>query len=191
MIRLLMTIFLASTVLAGCTKSENEKMQSTKENSATGKVQSAKASPEKSIEQLVNDQVARTITTLNEESQHASTDGDYFKYTLNAKNIIKTDLNHDGRPDYVVEAHFCEEASCNMTTHLDEIFVFTTDNQNKINLIAEAKLGLEAKVTHIDQDGVISVTDEDYADNDPTCCPSITRNRSYALVGSKLRLLAD
>ena len=40
------------------------------------------------IETLVDNKVAESIKFLNEESRRSASDDDYFKYTLNSKNII-------------------------------------------------------------------------------------------------------
>jgi hypothetical protein len=86
---------------------------------------------------LVDNKVAESIKFLNEESRRSATDDDYFKYALNAKNIIKSDLNQDGKTDYVVEASFCEETNCHSTTMTYEVFIFTTDQQDQINFITD------------------------------------------------------
>ena len=142
------------------------------------------------IEIMVDNKIAESINFLNEESRRSSEDSDYYKYALNTKNIIKSDLNQDGKPDYVVEASFCEETNCHITTGSSEIFVFTTDQQDQLNFITDLNFGLDAKVTNISQDGVITIENHEYADDDPSCCPSITKTLSYALVGKKLALLA-
>lgn len=143
------------------------------------------------IELLVNNKIAESIKFLNEESRRSATDDDYFKYTLNSKNIIKSDLNQDGKIDYVVEASFCEETNCHSTTMTYEVFIFTTDQQDQINFITDLNLGLDAKVTNITKDGIITIENHEYAESDPSCCPSIVNTQSYALVGKKLALLAN
>ncbi len=142
------------------------------------------------IETLVDNKVTESIKFLNEESRRSASDDDYFKYTLNSKNIIKSDLNQDGKIDYVVEASFCEETNCHSTTMTYEVFIFTTDQQDQINFITDLNLGLDAKVTNITKDGIITIENHEYAENDPSCCPSIVNTQSYALVGKKLALLA-
>ena len=142
------------------------------------------------IETLVDNKVAESIKFLNEESRRSTSDDDYYKYTLNSKNIIKSDLNQDGKIDYVVEASFCEETNCHSTTMTYEVFIFTTDQQDQINFITDLNLGLDAKVTNITKDGIITIENHEYAENDPSCCPSIMNTQSYALVGKKLALLA-
>ena len=72
-----------------------------------------------------------------------------------------------------------------------EAFIFTTDSQDQINFITELNLGLDAKITNISKEGIISIENHDYAENDPTCCPSVIINKSYALVGDKLAELAN
>lgn len=190
--RLLMMIFLANIFLAGCTKSENENAQQTRVNPENVKSQPAKENPETNIEQLVDNKVAESIKFLNEESRRSSEgEDDYYKYALSTKKIIKSDLNHDGKPDYVVAANFCEETSCHLTTSSNEFLIFTTDSQNKINFITDTKLGIIAEIDNVDDDGVITIKNNDYAENDPSCCPSIVKSNSYALVGKRLRLLAE
>lgn len=54
------------------------------------------------IETLVDNKVAESIKLLNEESRRSASDDDYYKYALNSKNIIKSNLNSDGKTDYVV-----------------------------------------------------------------------------------------
>ena len=71
-----------------------------------------------------------------------------------------------------------------------EIFIFTTDQQDQTNFITDLNLGLDAKVTNISKDGIITIENHEYADDDPSCCPSIVNTQSYALVGKKLALLA-
>ena len=121
------------------------------------------------IETLVDNKVAESIKFLNEESRRSASDDDYYKYALNSKNIIKSDLNQDGKTDYVVEASFCEETNCHSTTMSYEVFIFTTDQQGQINFITDHNLGLSAKVTNITQDGIISIQNHEYAENDPSC----------------------
>ena len=72
--------------------------------------------PIQGIGTLVDNKVAESIKFLNEESRRSTSDDDYYKYALNSKNIIKSDLNQDGKTDYVVEASFCEETNCHSTT---------------------------------------------------------------------------
>ena len=143
------------------------------------------------IETLVDNKVAESIKFLNEESRRSASDDDYYKYALNSKNIIKSDLNSDGKTDYVVEASFCEETSCHATTMSYEVFIFTTDQQGQINFITDHNLGLSAKVTNISKDGIITIENHEYTEDDPSCCPSIVNTQSYALVGKKLALLAN
>lgn len=143
------------------------------------------------IETLVDNKVAESIKFLNEESRRSASDDDYFKYTLNSKNIIKSDLNQDGKTDYIVEASFCEETNCHSTTMSYEVFIFTTDQQDQINFITDLNLGLDAKVTNITKDGIMTIENHEYAEDDPSCCPSIVNTQSYALVGKKLALLAN
>lgn len=50
-----------------------------------------------------------------------------------------------------------------------EVFIFTTDQQDQINFITDLNLGLDAKVTNITQDGIISIQNHEYAENDPSC----------------------
>ena len=147
--------------------------------------------PIQGIGTLVDNKVAESIKFLNEESRRSTSDDDYYKYTLNSKNIIKSDLNQDGKIDYVVEASFCEETNCHSTTMTYEVFIFTTDQQDQINFITDLNLGLDAKVTNITKDGIITIENHEYAENDPSCCPSIVNTQSYALVGKKLALLAN
>lgn len=147
--------------------------------------------PLQNIETLVDDKVMESIKFLNEESRRSAVDNEYFKYALNSKNIIKSDLNEDGRSDYVVEASFCEETNCHSTTMTYEVFIFTTDQQNRINFITDLNLGLDAKVTNISKDGIITIENHEYAEDDPSCCPSIINTHSYAMVGKKLVLLAN
>ena len=143
------------------------------------------------IETLVDNKVAESIKFLNEESRRSASDDDYYKYALNSKNIIKSDLNQDGKTDYVVEASFCEETNCHSTTMSYEVFIFTTDQQGQINFITDHNLGLSAKVTNISKDGIITIENHEYTEDDPSCCPSIVNTQSYALVGKKLALLAN
>ena len=143
------------------------------------------------IETLVDNKVAESIKFLNEESRRSASDDDYYKYALNSKNIIKSDLNSDGKTDYVVEASFCEETNCHSTTMTYEVFIFTTNQQGQINFITDHNLGLSAKVTNISKDGIITIENHEYTEDDPSCCPSIVNTQSYALVGKKLALLAN
>ena len=143
------------------------------------------------IETLVDNKVAESIKFLNEESRRSASDDDYYKYALNSKNIIKSDLNSDGKTDYVVEASFCEETNCHSTTMSYEVFIFTTNQQGQINFITDHNLGLSAKVTNISKDGIITIENHEYTEDDPSCCPSIVNTQSYALVGKKLALLAN
>ena len=143
------------------------------------------------IETLVDNKIAESIKFLNEESRRSASDDDYYKYALNSKNIIKSDLNSDGKTDYVVEASFCEETSCHATTMSYEVFIFTTNQQGQINFITDHNLGLSAKVTNISKDGIITIENHEYTEDDPSCCPSIVNTQSYALVGKKLALLAN
>ena len=143
------------------------------------------------IETLVDNKVAESIKFLNEESRRSASDDDYYKYALNSKNIIKSDLNSDGKTDYVVEASFCEETNCHSTTMTYEVFIFTTNQQGQINFITDHNLGLSAKVINISKDGIITIENHEYTEDDPSCCPSIVNTQSYALVGKKLALLAN
>ncbi len=94
------------------------------------------------------------------------------------------------KTDYIVEASFCEKTNCHSTTMTYVVFIFTTDQQDQINFITDLNLGLDAKVTNITKDGIITIENHEYAENDPSCCPSIVNTQSYALVGKKLALLA-
>lgn len=191
-----LTLLSSATLLTACDNikkalpQENEKTEQSVQPLTEEKIVQNKR-PLQEIETLVDNKVAESITFLNEESRRSTTDDDYFKYALNAKNIIKSDLNQDGKTDYIVEASFCEETNCHSTTMTYEIFIFTTDQQDQINFITDLNLGLDAKVTNISKDGIITIENHEYADDDPSCCPSIVNTQSYALVGKKLALLAN
>ena len=192
-----LTLLSSASLLTACDnikkvlpQTENEKIeQSLKPQAEEKSIQNQP--PVQNIETLVANKVAESIKFLNEESRRSASDDDYFKYALNSKNIIKSDLNNDGKTDYVVEASFCEETSCHNTTLSYEAYIFTTDSQDQINFITELNLGLDAKITNISKEGIISIENHDYAENDPTCCPSVIINKSYALVGDKLAELAN
>lgn len=194
---LTLALFSSASLLTACDNIKKVLPQAENEKSA----QSVKAQAEnkaiqnkptlQGIETLVDNKVAESIKFLNEESRRSASDDDYYKYALNSKNIIKSDLNQDGKTDYVVEASFCEETNCHSTTMTYELFIFTTDQQDQINFITDLNLGLDAKVTNITKDGIITIENHEYAENDPSCCPSIVNTQSYALVGKKLALLAN
>ncbi|WP_445345257.1 hypothetical protein [Acinetobacter bohemicus] len=191
-----LTLLTNAVLLTACDNLKKESPQAPPEKSEqsvniSSEEKPAKSIPVQNIETLVDNKIAESIKFLNEESRRASSDGDYFKYALNSKNIIKSDLNHDGKPDYVVEASFCEETNCHSTTMSYEAFIFTTDQQEQINFITDLNLGLDAKVTNINKDGIITIENHEYAEDDPSCCPSIITHQTYALVGEKLALLAD
>lgn len=191
-----LTLLTNAALLTACDNLKKESPQAAPEKSEqsvniSSEEKPAKSIPVQNIETLVDNKIAESIKFLNEESRRASSDGDYFKYALNSKNIIKSDLNHDGKPDYVVEASFCEETNCHSTTMSYEAFIFTTDQQEQINFITDLNLGLDAKVTNINKDGIITIENHKYAEDDPSCCPSIITHQTYALVGEKLALLAD
>ena len=190
-----LTLLSSATLLTACDNIKKILPQAENEKSEQSiKAQEKKVIQNKptlqGIETLVDNKVAESIKFLNEESRRSTSDDDYYKYTLNSKNIIKSDLNQDGKIDYVVEASFCEETNCHSTTMTYEIFIFTTDQQDQINFITDLNLGLDAKVTNISKDGIITIENHEYAENDPSCCPSIVNTQSYALVGKKLALLA-
>lgn len=192
-----LTLLSSATLFTACDnikkvlpQTENEKSQQSVIAQAEEKAIQIK-SPVQDIETLVDNKIAESIKFLNEESRRSATDDDYFKYALNSKNTIKSDLNQDGKTDYVVEASFCEETNCHSTTMTYEVLIFTTDQQDQINFITDLNLGLDAKVTNISKDGIITVESHEYAENDPSCCPSIVNTQSYALVGKKLVLLAN
>ncbi len=192
---LIFTLVLLSsaTLLTACDNIKKVLPQA--ENEQSVKVQAEMAiqnkSPLQGIETLVDNKVTESIKFLNEESRRSASDDDYYKYALNSKNIIKSDLNQDGKIDYVVEASFCEETNCHSTTMTYEVFIFTTNQQDQINFITDLNLGLDAKVTNISKDGIITIENHEYAEDDPSCCPSIINTQSYALVGKKLALLAN
>jgi len=192
---LIFTLVLLSstTLLTACDNIKKVLPQA--ENEQSIKVQEEMAiqnkSPLQGIETLVDNKVTESIKFLNEESRRSASDDDYYKYALNSKNIIKSDLNQDGKTDYVVEASFCEETNCHSTTMTYEVFIFTTNQQDQINFITDLNLGLDAKVTNISKDGIITIENHEYAEDDPSCCPSIINTQSYALVGKKLALLAN
>ena len=171
-------------------QAENEKSEQSIQPQAEEKIIQNKPTLQ-GIETLVDNKVAESIKFLNEESRRSTSDDDYYKYALNSKNIIKSDLNSDGKTDYVVEASFCEETSCHATTMSYEVFIFTTNQQGQINFITDHNLGLSAKVTNISKDGIITIENHEYTEDDPSCCPSIVNTQSYALVGKKLALLAN
>ncbi len=190
-----LTLLSSATLLTACDNIKKILPQAENEKSEQSiKAQEKKVIQNKptlqGIETLVDNKVAESIKFLNEESRRSTSDDDYYKYTLNSKNIIKSDLNQDGKIDYVVEASFCEETNCHSTTMTYEVFIFTTDQQDQINFITDLNLGLDAKVTNITKDGIITIENHEYAENDPSCCPSIMNTQSYALVGKKLALLA-
>ena len=190
-----LTLLSSATLLTACDNIKKILPQAENEKSEQSiKAQEKKVIQNKptlqGIETLVDNKVAESIKFLNEESRRSTSDDDYHKYTLNSKNIIKSDLNQDGKIDYVVEASFCEETNCHSTTMTYEVFIFTTDQQDQINFITDLNLGLDAKVTNITKDGIITIENHEYAENDPSCCPSIVNTQSYALVGKKLALLA-
>ncbi len=190
-----LTLLSSATLLTACDNIKKILPQAENEKSEQSiKAQEKKVIQNKptlqGIETLVDNKVAESIKFLNEESRRSTSDDDYYKYTLNSKNIIKSDLNQDGKIDYVVEASFCEETNCHSTTMTYEVFIFTTDQQDQINFITDLNLGLDAKVTNITKDGIITIENHEYAENDPSCCPSIVNTQSYALVGKKLALLA-
>ena len=194
---LTLALLSSASLLAACDNikkvlphAENEKSEQPVKAQAEEKTIQNK-SPLQGIETLVDNKVAESIKFLNEESRRSASDDDYYKYALNSKNIIKSDLNSDGKTDYVVEASFCEETSCHATTMSYEVFIFTTNQQGQINFITDHNLGLSAKVTNISKDGIITIENHEYTEDDPSCCPSIVNTQSYALVGKKLALLAN
>lgn len=197
--RFLIITFLAGFVLSGCSKADQENKPSAPQHTDTVQTDSSASTAsltatKDNIEQMAADKIDESIKFLNEQSRRessAESNEDYFKYSLNAKNIIKADLNHDGKPDYLVEATFCEETSCHATTLTYELFVFTTSQQGQIQYMTSIGFGLDAKVTDVSKDGVISIQNHAYADDDPSCCPSIINNHAYALVGSTLKQLAS
>ena len=191
-----LTLLSSATLLTACDNikkflphAENEKPEQSVKAQAEEKATQNKPTLQ-GIETLVDNKVAGSIKFLNEESRRSASDDDYYKYKKKKKNIIKSDLNQDGKTDYVVEASFCEETNCHSTTMTYEVFIFTTDQQDQINFITDLNLGLDAKVTNISKDGIITIENHEYAENDPSCCPSIVNTQSYALVGKKLALLA-
>ena len=192
-----LTLLGSATLLTACDNikkvlphAENEKSeQSVKAQTEEKAIQNKPTL--QGIETLVDNKVAESIKFLNEESRRSASDDDYYKYALNSKNIIKSDLNSDGKTDYVVEASFCEETNCHSTTMTYEVFIFTTNQQGQINFITDHNLGLSAKVTNISKDGIITIENHEYTEDDPSCCPSIVNTQSYALVGKKLALLAN
>ena len=190
-----LTLFSSATLLTACDNIKKVLPQAENEKSEQSVKAEEKVIQDKStlqgIETLVDNKVAESIKFLNEESRRSATDDDYFKYTLNSKNIIRSDLNQDGKTDYVVEASFCEETNCHSTTMTYEVFIFTTDQQDQINFITDLNLGLDAKVTNITKDGIMTIENHEYTEDDPSCCPSIVNTQSYALVGKKLALLAN
>ena len=190
-----LTLLSSATLLTACDNIKKILPQAENEKSEQSiKAQEKKVIQNKptlqGIETLVDNKVAESIKFLNEESRRSASDDDYYKYALNSKNIIKSDLNSDGKTDYVVEASFCEETSCHATTMSYEVFIFTTNQQGQINFITDHNLGLSAKVTNISKDGIITIENHEYTEDDPSCCPSIVNTQSYALVGKKLALLA-
>ena len=192
-----LTLLGSATLLTACDNikkvlphAENEKSeQSVKAQTEEKAIQNKPTL--QGIETLVDNKVAESIKFLNEESRRSASDDDYYKYALNSKNIIKSDLNSDGKTDYVVEASFCEETNCHSTTMTYEVFIFTTNQQGQINFITDHNLGLSAKVINISKDGIITIENHEYTEDDPSCCPSIVNTQSYALVGKKLALLAN
>ncbi|XID74644.1 hypothetical protein ACF3NA_08995 [Alkanindiges sp. WGS2144] len=195
-IALSITLLFTTLTLNACNKVGTEAKENIPETlqAQNSQPRNDKISPVKSvntIENLIDGKIKDSISFLNEESRRASPDDDYFKYTLNSKNIIKSDLNHDGKPDYIVEASFCEETSCHSTTMTSEFYVFIISQNDQPQFITSINFDLNAKIIDITKDGIITIENHEYADDDPSCCPSIINKQTYALVGKKLAVLAD
>ena len=183
-----LTLLGSATLLTACDntkkvlpQTENEKSEQQVKTQAEEQTVQKKISHQ-SIAALVEQKTSESIKSLsNNES----------KYKLNSKNIIKVDLNHDGKSDYIVEASYCNETdSCPMGTITNEVLFFTTDQNDQISFMTKLDLPLNAKVTNISKDGIITIETAEYTENDAACCPSIITSQSYALVGKKLALLA-
>ncbi len=137
-----------------------------------------------SLERLIKDYATREVKSINaEEKKHNGEDA--YQYYLANKSIQEHDLNADGHPDYIASLTYCEETSCNTSTRSTEALVITADPSNGYRLVDTIGLGFEGNVTAV-KDGVISATELDYGEDDPTCCPSKQIKHSFKVIGSKL-----
>lgn len=183
-----LTLLSSAALLTACDnikkvlpQTENEKSEQSVKTQAEEKTVQEKTS-HLNIETVVEQKIAESIKSLSDNSS---------KYILNSKKIINADLNHDSKSDYIVEASYCDESDhCPVGSLTKEILVFTTDQNDQINFITKLDLPINTEVTKISKDGIVTIETAEYTENDAACCPSIITSKSYALVGTKLTLLA-
>ncbi len=109
---------------------------------------------------------------------------DNYRYTLNNKQIVYSDINHDGISDAIVGLSYCEKTNCHMTTRSFDLVVFIGTGNNKYTYGDSRALGLQGTVGA--NGSLITVETMDFNDNDPHCCPSMVLNKKYRFQNGSL-----
>lgn len=138
---------------------------------------------EKRASALINEQVRKTINSINAESRKLDGE-DFLPYKLGHKKLLEGDLNGDNLSDLVVELTYCEEGSCNTSTVSTDLLVIAGEPSGKYKSIPI--VGIGNGNTTITKSGVIEFTALQYGDDDPTCCPSKEVVSRYKLIGQEI-----
>ena len=123
----------------------------------------------------------RKFITSQEAKNNESANEDYGK-------LLKGDLNHDGIPDVAV-LYTMEINTTNNYVHYLAVFVRLKGRLvHAADTVVGGKHYRAIDVNSI-RNNVIYCNTTDYADNDPTCCPTIKGSTKYVLKGNKLNEL--
>lgn len=142
----------------------------------------------KNLNQMIDQFEKQRIQKLNqEELKIAQNNPEYaYKFTLEQKNILKADVNGDKILDTIVAINFCEEVSCHITVHSNELIVYLGKKNGEFVFADHKILGLAAQVS-IKPKGVIQVINYDYKDGEGMCCPTKQKIEKYKLVNGELK----
>ncbi len=103
------------------------------------------------------------------------------------RTVIRGDLNHDGIPDTAVL--YTMEGQNGTNNYVQYLAVFLRVKGRLVH-VADTPVGgkhyRKIELTSI-SDNVMFFNTTDYAENDPTCCPTIKGSTQYVLEGNKLK----
>lgn len=108
-----------------------------------------------------------------------------FQYESSVQNVFTEDINGDGLSDIVLKILNCEKEQCHISTRSYSMDIFLNKGNTYQHAVSESLGGFSVEITSI-KNGIIKVESLDYADSDPTCCPSLISSKSYKLSNDKL-----
>lgn len=98
---------------------------------------------------------------------------DTYFYTKDFKQIQLVDLAQNGQQDAVGLFRFCEETNCHQTTQESYIVVFKKQNDGSFTILDHFRVSGFNPIMYARENGNVYIGSSGYADDDPSCCPSL------------------